>query len=88
MPDADAQDYYWTLKQRVNRRNALVKTKSMLMRQFHEQIQYSYLSYKKFFHIITEMMLSLQNVQKQLVNISSEGEISLKVLDENANMIK
>ena len=50
LPDANPQDYYWTLKQLVNRRDALVKTKSMLMRQFHEQIQYSYPSYKKFFH--------------------------------------
>ncbi len=52
LPDADPQDYYWTLKQLVNRRNALVKTKGMLMRQFHEQIQYSYPSYKKFFYEI------------------------------------
>lgn len=50
LPDANPQDYYWTLKQLVNRRNALAKTKSMLMRQFHDQIQYSYPSYKKFFH--------------------------------------
>lgn len=52
LPDANPQDYYWTLKQLVSRRDALVKTKSMLMRQFHEQIQYHYPSYKKFFHEI------------------------------------
>lgn len=50
LPNANPQDYYWTLKQLVNRRDALAKTKSMLMRQFHDQIQYSYPSYKKFFH--------------------------------------
>lgn len=52
LPNANPQDFYWTLKQLVNRRDALVKTKSMLMRQFHDQIQYSYPNYKKFFHEI------------------------------------
>lgn len=49
LPDANPQDYYWTMKQLVHRRNALVKTKSALVQQFHEQIQYEYPSYKKFF---------------------------------------
>ena len=37
------------MKQLVHRRNALVKTKSALLQQFHDQIQYDYPSYKKFF---------------------------------------
>ena len=49
LPDADPKDYYWTMKQLVHRRNALVKTKSALLQQFHDQIQYDYPSYKKFF---------------------------------------
>lgn len=52
LPNANLQDYYGTLKQLVKRRDALARTKSMLMRQFHDQIQYSYPSYKKFFHEI------------------------------------
>ena len=50
LPDADPKDYYWVVKQLVHRRNALVRTKSALLQQFHEQIQYDYPSYKKFFH--------------------------------------
>jgi len=50
LPDADPKDYYWVMKQLVHRRNALVRTKSALLQQFHEQIQYDYPSYKKFFH--------------------------------------
>jgi len=50
LPDADPKDYYWIMKQLVHRRNALVRTKSALLQQFHEQIQYDYPSYKKFFH--------------------------------------
>ena len=49
LPDADPKDYYWTMKQLVHRRNALVKTKSALLQQFHDQIKYDYPSYKKFF---------------------------------------
>ena len=37
------------MKQLVHRRNALVKTKSALLQLFHDQIQYDYPSYKKFF---------------------------------------
>lgn len=50
LPDANPKDYYWIMKQLVHRRNALVKTKSALLQQFHEQIQYDYPSYKKFFY--------------------------------------
>lgn len=52
LPDANPQDYYWTMKHLVNRRNALVKATSALVRQFHDQIQNTYPSYKKFFHEI------------------------------------
>jgi transposase len=52
LPDANPQDYYWTMKHLVNHRNALVKTNTMLLQQFHDQIQNSYPSYKKFFHEI------------------------------------
>ena len=38
--------------------------------------------------IILEMMSNPDNVQKQLVNVSAEGEITINVLDENANKIK
>lgn len=49
LPDANPQDYYWTMKHLVNRRNALVKANTALLRQFHDQIQNTYPSYKKFF---------------------------------------
>ena len=52
LPDANPQDYYWTMKHLVNRRNALVKANTALLQQFHDQIQNSYPSYKKFFHEI------------------------------------
>lgn len=52
LPDADPQDYYWTMKHLANRRNALVKANSTLIQQFHDQIQNTYPSYKKFFHEI------------------------------------
>jgi len=48
--DANPQDYYWTMRHLVNRRNALVKASTKLMQQFHDQIQNVYPSYKKFFH--------------------------------------
>jgi len=48
LPDADPKDYYWTMKQLVHRRNALVKTKSALLQRFYDQIQYDYPSYKKY----------------------------------------
>jgi len=52
LPDANPQDYYWTMKHLVGRRDALVKNTSALVRQFHEQIQKQYPSYKKFFTVI------------------------------------
>ncbi|PZL74901.1 IS110 family transposase [Enterococcus plantarum] len=53
LPDADPQDYYWTMRHIVNRRNALIKGLSGLTRQFHEQLQVAYPSYKAFFHELT-----------------------------------
>jgi len=52
LPDANPQDYYWTMKHLVGRRDALVKNTSSLIQQFHEQIQKQYPSYKQFFHDI------------------------------------
>ena len=49
LPDANPQDYYWSMKLLVNRRDALVKTKSALLRQLHEQLANHYPSYKKLF---------------------------------------
>lgn len=49
LPDANPQDYYWTMRHLVYRRNALVKASTKLMQQFHEQIQTAYPNYKGFF---------------------------------------
>ena len=38
--------------------------------------------------IITEMMLKSDNVQKQLINILTDGNIKTKILDEYANVVK
>jgi len=38
--------------------------------------------------IILEMMLNPDNVQKQLVNISTDGNVTTKILDEYANVVK
>ena len=38
--------------------------------------------------IILEMMLNPDNVQKQLVNISADGNVITKILDEYANIVK
>ncbi|MBC1639996.1 IS110 family transposase [Listeria welshimeri] len=52
LPNANPVDYYWTMKQLVNRRNALIKATTALVRQFHDQLKNHYASYKKFFHEI------------------------------------
>jgi len=52
LPDANPQDYYWTMKHLVGRRDALVKNTASLIQQFHEQIQKQYPGYKQFFHDI------------------------------------
>lgn len=38
--------------------------------------------------IILEMMLNPDNVQKQLVNISTDGNVTSNILDEYANVVK
>ena len=49
LPDAKQQDYYWTMRYLVNRRDALVKATTKLVQQFHDQIQNVYPSYREFF---------------------------------------
>lgn len=49
LPDANPNDIYWTIKQTVNRRDSLVKVQTALKDQLHNQLMYSYPSYKKFF---------------------------------------
>lgn len=49
LPDANPQDLYWTIKMMVNRRDAIVKSVTTLTNQLHENLNYNYPSYKKFF---------------------------------------
>ena len=49
LPDANQQDLYWTIKMMVNRRDAIVKSVTTLTNQLHENLNYNYPSYKKFF---------------------------------------
>lgn len=49
LPDANPQDLYWTIKMMVNRRDAIVKPITTLTNQLHENLNYNYPSYKKFF---------------------------------------
>mgnify|MGYP002801617838 CR=1 FL=1 len=49
LPDANPQDYHWTMSHLVKRRNALVKATTALAHQFHDQLQNYYPSYKQFF---------------------------------------
>lgn len=83
LPDANPQDYYWTLKQLVNRRDALAKTKGMLMRQFHDQIQCSYPGYKKFFHEL-ECNTSLTFYEAY----PSAGELETVTVEELAEFLR
>ena len=53
LPEANPQDYYWTLKMIVNRRSAMVKSLKALTNQLHGQLVFNYPSYKKFFTDIT-----------------------------------
>lgn len=76
LPDANPQDYYWTMRHLVNRRNALVKASTKLMQQFHEQIQTAYPNYKGFFREL-DCQTSLTFFEhypssKHLENISEE----------------
>ena len=38
--------------------------------------------------IALEMMINPDNVQKQLVNISTDGNVMTNILDEYANVVK
>ena len=49
LPDANPQDLYWTIKMMVNRRDSIVKSVTTLTNQLHENLNYNYPSYKKFF---------------------------------------
>ena len=49
LPNANPQDLYWTIKMMVNRRDSMVKTVTTLTNQLHENLNYNYPSYKKFF---------------------------------------
>lgn len=49
LPDAGQADVFWTIRQLVNRRDALVKSGVMLQNQLHGQLYPNYPSYKKFF---------------------------------------
>lgn len=49
LPDATPDDLYWTLKQEVGRRNALVKRLTAVKIQLHNQLDLSYPSYRRFF---------------------------------------
>jgi len=89
LPDADPKDYYWVMKQLVHRRDALVRTKSALLQQFHEQIQYDYPSYKKFFHEVecnTSVAFFEQYPSSQTLADTSVEELAefLRVPSHNA----
>jgi len=49
LPDAKPNDLFWSIRQLVSRRNALVKAQSALKNQLHIQLNHHYPSYKKFF---------------------------------------
>lgn len=49
LPNANPQDLYWTIKMMVNRRDSIVKAVTTLTNQLHENLNYNYPSYKKFF---------------------------------------
>lgn len=49
LPKANPQDLYWTIKMMVNRRDSIVKAVTTLTNQLHENLNYNYPSYKKFF---------------------------------------
>jgi transposase len=49
LPDANHQDIYWTIRQLVKRRDAIVKNMAALQNQLHNQLMYNYPSYREFF---------------------------------------
>ena len=52
LQDAKHEDIYWAIRQLVKRRDMIVKNNVMNKNQLHNQLSYSYPSYKKFFALI------------------------------------
>ena len=53
LPDACPNDAYWSLGQLVNRRDNIMKQRTRLVNQLHEQLCIAYPSYKQFFNDIS-----------------------------------
>ena len=53
LPDACPNDAYWSLGQLVHRRDNIVKQRTRLVNQLHEQLCIAYPSYKSFFNDIS-----------------------------------
>ena len=52
-PDACPNDAYWSLGQLVHRRDNIMKQRTRLVNQLHEQLHIAYPSYKQFFNDIS-----------------------------------
>ena len=53
LPDACTNDTYWSLGQLVHRRDNIMKQRTRLVNQLHEQLCIAYPSYKQFFNDIS-----------------------------------
>ena len=53
LPDACPNDAYWSLGQLVHRRDNIMKQRTRLVNQLHEQLHIAYPSYKQFFNDIS-----------------------------------
>ena len=53
LPDACPNDGYWSLSQLVHRRDNIMKQRTRLVNQLHEQLHTAYPSYKSFFNDIS-----------------------------------
>ena len=53
LPDACPNDAYWSLGQLVHRRDNIMKQRTRLVNQLHEQLCIAYPSYKQFFNDIS-----------------------------------
>ena len=53
LPDAYPNDAYWSLGQLVHRRDNIMKQRTRLVNQLHEQLCIAYPSYKQFFNDIS-----------------------------------
>ena len=53
LPDACPNDTYWSLGQLVHRRDNIMKQRTRLVNQLHEQLCIAYPSYKQFFNDIS-----------------------------------